>query len=113
MRNGFCCSSLLLLVATVTGCASAPSEEIAGYVCDSGRTVTVTYRGPDIAVLQMGPRQIEMTSATSPIGARYVGRELQWVTEMRGDDRIGTLFTRGNDGEPGQIAERCRETERD
>jgi hypothetical protein len=102
-----------LLAAALAGCAGTPPEQTAVYACDSGQTLTVTYRGPDIAIVQMGPRQIEMTSTTSAIGQRYVGQQLQWVTQQRDDERIGTLFTRGYDGGSGEIAERCLETDRD
>ncbi|MBS62454.1 MliC family protein [Salinisphaera sp.] len=97
----------------VAGCASGPQEHTARYECDSGRPFIVTYRGPNTAILQMGPRLIEMQAAPSPVGQRYAGTELQLLIQSEDDERRATLFTRGNDGGPGDIVEQCRETERD
>ena len=104
-----------LAAVLLAGCAGGPDEQTAGYVCDSGRVITVTYRGVDTAILQMGPRQIEMQAAPHPIGTRYVSPQLQWVVQIddEEDEAFGTLFTPGYDGGPGEIAEQCRETHRD
>lgn len=99
-------------IAALSACAHTPPEQTAAYRCDSGRDLSVTYRAPDTAIVQMGPRQIEMQTAEHPIGKRYVGQQLQWVLQTRDDERVGTLFTRGTDGGPGEIAERCLETQR-
>ena len=100
------------LVAALSACAHTPPEQTAAYRCDSGRDLSVTYRAPDTAIVQMGPRQIEMQAADHPVGTRYVGQQLQWVVQARDGERVGTLFTRGYDGDPGAIAERCLETQR-
>ena len=105
--------SLVAGILLAAGCAHGPEEHTARYQCDSDRPLTITYRGPDIAVVQMGPRLIEMQSAPSPIGQRYTGTELQLLLRIEDEQRLATVFTRGNDGGPGNIVEQCRETERD
>lgn len=105
--------SIMVAAAALAACAHTPPEQTATYRCDSGRDLAVTYRIPDIAIVQMGPRQIEMQAADHPIGTRYVGQQLQWLVQTRGDERVGTLFTRGDNGGPGEIAEQCHEISRD
>lgn len=102
-----------VVITLLSACAHTPPEQTATYRCDSGRDLTVTYRVPGTAIVQMGPRQIVMQAADHPVGKRYMGQQLQWVTQTRGDERVGTLFTRGNAGGPGEIAEQCEEVSRD
>ncbi|WP_348765435.1 MliC family protein [uncultured Salinisphaera sp.] len=113
MHRRFIVSLLCVTALVGAGCASGPQEHTARYECKSERPFTVTYRGPETAILQMGPRLIEMQAAPSPVGQRYAGTELQLLIQTEDDDRHATLFTRGNDGGPGEIVEQCRETERD
>ena len=113
MAGRYLLLSFALPVLLAAGCAHGPREQTARYECDSGRPFTVTYRGPETAVLQMGPRLIEMQAAPSPIGRRYAGTELQLLIQTQDDERLATLFTRGNNDGPGNIVEQCRETDRD
>ncbi|MES1924877.1 hypothetical protein [Salinisphaera sp. T31B1] len=112
MRRTHCCPSLVLIAGGVAGCAHRPTEQRADYVCRRDRHITVTYRSADTAIVQRGPRQLGMQAADTPIGARHVGLRLQSLGTRGNDDRLGTLVTRGYDGSPGDVAERCRETQR-
>jgi membrane-bound inhibitor of C-type lysozyme len=104
---------VLAALTVLAACAHRPAEQVVHYACDSGQRITVHYRGADTAVVEIPPRAYVMQTAASPLGHRYVGRQLQWVAETEVGGNRGTLFTRGYDGGPGDIAERCHETGRE
>lgn len=101
-----------LLVAV--GCAHrAPEATVARYSCAGGQRVTVHYLPDARAIVYIAPRVIEMRRIDAPLGARYRSTQLLWQVVPDDHQTSGTLFTASYDGTgPGQVVERCVETER-
>ncbi len=113
MQNRYRLPAALAVLTTLAACAHRPAEQIIHYACTSGQHITVHYRGADTAVVEIPPRAYRMKTAPAPLGHRYAGRQLQWLAKTDNGVNRGTLFTRGYNGGPGEIAERCHEIGRE
>lgn len=60
------------------------------YACDDGKSLTARYRG-DRATVDYDGRRIEMRTAISASGARYVGGGLQWWTRGANEGTVAPL----------------------
>lgn len=65
------------LIALVAMPSEASSRSYT-YKCSDGRIFKATYRGDDDLTVVQGGKRIELHSAISGSGARYVGAGLQW-----------------------------------
>lgn len=60
---------------------AAPDVKTFTYTCDDGRTVHAVYPDTDTAVLTVEGQTIQLHTAISADGARYVGKHWQWWTK--------------------------------
>lgn len=80
------------LPANAAGEASAAASPGAPvvYACENGKSLTARYRD-DRATVDYDGRRIEMRTAVSASGARYVGDGLQWWTRGADEGAVAPL----------------------
>lgn len=69
---------------------ATPAGPPLAYRCEDGRIVTARYAG-EAARLEVGGRSVDLVTARSASGARYVGGGLQWWTKGLEEGRLSQL----------------------
>lgn len=76
-------ATMVLLGCTDGGTQQSSLETVSkvSYQCDDGSVVEATYPSTDTAEVIIEGKSVEMTSAVSASGARYVGGGWEWWTK--------------------------------
>lgn len=84
---------LIVPALLLLGCQTPapPTARVITYQCDDGRTVMAVYPDSTTAVLTLGGQTLQLHTAVSADGARYVGNQWQWWSKGMHDARLAPL----------------------
>lgn len=91
-------AAALLATVTLAACGTSGADQTVpesasktSYQCDDGSVVEASYPTTDTAEVVIEGKSIEMTSAVSASGARYVGGGWEWWTKGMTEGMLSPL----------------------